>query len=104
MNDAIYEWQLHSLASTAPQQRPLCSEAFLEEPSTQALEALFDLSRLAVTVPAGEVSYDAAIKSVEKLGKVLSLDASDEGYAAVYLALRSQVCTRPPARRRPGCM
>ena len=55
-------------------------------------------------MPAGEVSYDAAIKSVEKLGKVLSLDASDEGYAAVYLALRSQVCTRPPARRRPGCM
>ena len=91
VNEAIYEYLLATNDAQAPEHRALCSAPFLAEQTTRAREALYELSQLSSIGPSSRASYEAALRTLEALGEAVGMDATDEGYAFAYLALRSQV-------------
>ena len=91
VNEAIYEYLLATNDAQAPEHRALCSAPFLAEQTTRAREALYELSQLSSIGLSSRASYEAALRTLEALGEAVGMDATDEGYAFAYLALRSQV-------------
>jgi hypothetical protein len=110
ISECAYEYYLHmNMTKDVNQGRSKCSSEFLALPTTKAREALFHLSCLA-KLPADSQIYESAVSWIEELAAALNIDPSDEGYAVVYLLLRTQARAastkhrHAPARRADGAV